>query len=131
MFCIVQLSCSCTNLKASLGVFLTVSGGGHSPSSPPSPPLECNYKIYENAIPYGEAKTDVIRTLSRTNTTQENCAELCCKVGPEVCQYAWLFGDRCYAVACHHNKTLCQPTRVIFNSTYMRIRISKGEATKE
>ena len=105
----------------SLSLDLSVASGDSTSQARKLSHRHCNYKAYKKTVPYGEANADSITTLSRDNPSRENCSQLCCRAGAEMCQYAWLFNNHCYGVACHHNKTLCEPTRVVFNSTYIMV----------
>ena len=41
------------------------------------------------------------------------CLVECCKVGPAQCQYAWLYMDMCFAVACSREmSSQCMPVLV-------------------
>lgn len=47
-----------------------------------------------------------------TADSRESCAELCCELGPDICQYAWYFREMCVAIACGvGEERLCVPYR--------------------
>ena len=51
------------------------------------------------AVPSAGVHADKITTIGLRQTFND-CLADCCSLGRDVCQYAWLFQDKCFAVAC-------------------------------
>lgn len=68
--------------------------------------------IYRAAIPAGETKVDHFNGFQgeQYGGSLKECAKQCCKLGPEICQYAWVFTGKCFAVGCtEENSRKCVP----------------------
>lgn len=56
------------------------------------------------------------------------CIQACCEKGPELCQFAWFFADKCLLVGCSKKESsLCEPaefSKSSITSTYYRIQHS-------
>ena len=61
--------------------------------------------------------------------SQEDCFHRCCTLGPNDCQYLWIFEDKCFAVSCDRSSRTCEPmplgrTSRPVTTTYVRMRFS-------
>ena len=93
----------------------TTSSRNHwSPVDPnrlPTDVPQCSLgTLHSNSIPRGQTHVDSIRSIGSHFTIQQ-CAQRCCQLGSTMCQYAWMFEYRCFAVACPDNPEQCTPTR--------------------
>lgn len=67
---------------------------------------------YKNAYPAGLQEVPAVE-LKVGEATVKSCGQACCELGPEKCQYVWMVGTRCLAVACSPSqKELCRPVQL-------------------
>lgn len=77
--------------------------------------LFCHYHYQPNSLPRGRTKVDFLHFMGRVHTYKA-CADLCCQYGIR-CEVAWLFKNKCFAVACK-DKEKCLPTTVPSDAQY-------------
>ncbi len=76
-------------------------------------------QIYRRTVPTGYTNETItpLATQDGDWIEAEDCANLCCGRGSSICQYAWLFDGKCYAVSCTaDNKINCLPMSVSIRS---------------
>ncbi len=102
---------------------------------PPSPPPlsggegegGCSVAVYyKGSIPTGMTEEDYFKPISiaEGDNVYEQCLKECCKLGPDHCQYTWIFRGECFAVGCTKlNAAKCKPKKVksLKKSVYLRM----------
>ena len=64
--------------------------------------------IFKSSIPSGQTEVDYITV--HKDISVKTCIDQCCKLGAQLCQYAWLFTEQCILVGCsQQNATKCLP----------------------
>lgn len=87
--------------------------------------------VFAASIPTGQTKVDFISAFVVSSYSGKQaiaqCISQCCKLGPEKCQYAWLFTGKCFTVGCtQEGADKCLPLSVpnIKTSVYVQIQHS-------
>lgn len=77
-----------------------------------SEPDQCKVsRIYKSSLPSGQTAVDYITVYK--DVSVKMCIAECCKLGAELCQYAWLFTEQCILVGCsQQNATQCVPVNI-------------------
>ncbi len=88
--------------------------------------FECGLaNIYRSSIPTGRTKMSNIETTELEKP--EECIQACCDIGPEKCQYAWMFAKKCFLIGCdEEEKNLCEPMqfhKAAIESTYYKVQL--------
>lgn len=68
--------------------------------------------VYTASLPVGKTEVDYFNGYmdGEHAGSIEECAAECCRLGREVCQYAWIFTDKCVVVGCtEENAWKCIP----------------------
>lgn len=85
-------------------------------------------RIFRTSIPKGETNVDHLNGFLVDSyddaDIQDQCVQECCKLGPETCQFAWIFTGKCFAVGCtKENVDKCVPSSIpaMKSSTYILV----------
>lgn len=82
------------------------------PNTGPRQRLQCKTgTLSKESVPTGEQEVDHLEGIHASDG--QDCVAQCCSLGPLRCQYVWMIGRHCYAVACPEHPQLCQPMAVI------------------
>lgn len=89
--------------------------------------------VFSASIPTGQTKVDFISAFIISGLSGKQaiarCISQCCKLGPDKCQYAWLFTGKCFTVGCtEEGADKCVPLSVpsIKSSIYVQIQRSSS-----
>lgn len=94
---------------------------------------ECGIEhVYMASIPAGKTEVDYFNGYmdGEYSSSIEECAQQCCKLGQKICQYAWIFTEKCFVIGCtRENARKCVPDSVSqrIPSTYASVRYSTEE----
>ena len=88
--------------------------------------LQCSPgRLHFHSIPRGQTHVDSIHSLG--SLTNQECEQECCRLGPGLCQYAWVFERKCFAVACPDNPENCEPKELAgIETTYLHMLWHRG-----
>lgn len=85
-------------------------------------------RVFRTSIPKGETNVDHLNGFLVDSyddaDIRDKCVQECCKLGPETCQFAWIFTGKCFAVGCtKENVDKCVPSSIpsMKSSTYILV----------
>lgn len=88
------------------------------------------------SIPAGRNGVDHIKSAILEGSDDEagvvECIQECCKLGPNLCQYVWIFTGKCFAVGCtEENAHKCAPLKVstLESSVYASIQYPSSSSS--
>ena len=86
------------------------------------------FKENIGSIPIGQTNETIKLLFSGTKEIAvEDCCMECCRLGPELCHYAWIFNNRCFAVSCTEDiadNCLASSKGTLTNSIYIQMVFS-------
>lgn len=91
-------------------------------------------QVHMSSIPTGETKVDYFHGYmdGEYSGSIEECAEQCCKLGPDICQYAWIFTEKCFIIGCSPlNAWKCAPEAVHYSKLGPSIYASVAHSAEQ
>ncbi len=93
-------------------------------------------QVHMASIPAGRNGVDHIKSAILEGSDDEagvvECIQECCKLGPNLCQYVWIFTGKCFAVGCtEENAHKCAPLKVstLESSVYASIQYPSSSSS--